>query len=73
MQECKRDPVDLPEPLHKVEEIARSWQTSIEHVLAEIHGGELKAVNIGKGQKRPRWRIPASEAAKYLLRKTYRG
>jgi hypothetical protein len=31
--------------------------TSPDHVLDLIHSGRLKAVNVGRGTKRPRWRI----------------
>jgi len=42
---------------------AAALTTSPDHVLDLIHSGRLKAVNIGRGTKRPRWRI-APEALK---------
>ena len=39
--------------------------TSPDHVLNLIRAGKIKAVNVGRGLKRPRWRI-APEALKQL-------
>lgn len=41
-------------------QLARRWGTSEESILGMIRRGELPAIRIGAGQKRPRWRIATS-------------
>lgn len=56
------------DPCYTVAQVAEGLQTTEEKVLDLIHRGALIASNIGKGDRRPRWRIPESEYARYLLR-----
>ena len=59
------------EPHLKTVEFAGIMKVDQEVILRAIANGELVAVNVAAaGSVRPRWRIPESEAAKYLLRRT---
>jgi excisionase family DNA binding protein len=47
---------------HSVRDLSERYGVTEHTVLAWIHSGELRAVNVGRrpGAKKPRWRIPAT-------------
>jgi excisionase family DNA binding protein len=50
--------------------VAERLATSTDHVLGLIHSGRLRAVNIGMGKVRPRWRVPAEALDEFKLSRT---
>lgn len=49
--------------------IARRYAVNVGKVLAWIASGELAAVNVGDGAKRPRWRITPEALADFERRR----
>jgi excisionase family DNA binding protein len=45
----------------KPTEIAKRLGCAVEMVLHAIHSGRLPAMNVGRGDKRPTWRIHAAD------------
>ena len=56
---------------YSVQEAAKSLSCDDETILAQIHSGELPAVNIAKrlDAKRPTWRIAECELGRWLLKR----
>ena len=56
---------------YSVQEAAKVLSCDDETILAQIHSGELPAVNIAKKKdaKRPTWRIAESELGRWVLRR----
>src|SRR5208282_6385077 len=44
-------------------ELARALRVDVHTVLAWIRDGQLRAVNVGAGKRRPRWRIDPADVA----------
>ena len=61
----------LEERALTVQETAEFLQSSEDGVLEMIHGGELPASNIGKGDQRPRWRVMASDLCQLLIQRRF--
>jgi excisionase family DNA binding protein len=55
---------------HTVNSLAKLLQVSDEQILAHIRGGRLKAVNVGGGNVRPRWRISEAQLYAFLESRT---
>jgi excisionase family DNA binding protein len=54
-------------PLLTVADVATHARVKADTVLAWIHAGDLRAVNVASpGCKRPRWRIEPAELDKFL-------
>jgi excisionase family DNA binding protein len=55
-----------------IQEASKMLGCDDETLLAQIHSGELSAVNIAKkvDAKRPTWRIAESELGRWLLRRS---
>jgi len=51
-------------------ELARIYRVDIHTVLAWIRNGQLRAVNVGSGTKRPRWRIDPADVAVFEAART---
>ena len=56
----------IPAALLTVADVAKRLVVHDEVVLAHIRGGRLRAINVGLGSQRPRWRI-AEEALEEFL------
>ena len=56
---------------YSIQEAAKVLACDDETILAQIHSGELPAVNIAKrlDAKRPTWRIAESELGRWLLKR----
>ena len=56
---------------YTVQEAAKVLSCDDETILAQIHSGELPAVNIAKRfqAKRPTWRIAEGELGRWLLKR----
>ncbi len=56
---------------YSVQDAAKALSCDDETILAQIHSGELPAVNIAKNPnaKRPTWRIAESELGRWLLKR----
>ena len=57
---------------YTVQEASQLLACDDETILAQIHSGQLSAVNIAKkvNAKRPTWRISEAELGKWLLRRS---
>ncbi len=51
-------------------ELAKVLRVDVHAVLRWIANGELRAVNVGSGRKRPRWRIAAEDVAAFEAART---
>jgi excisionase family DNA binding protein len=51
-------------------EIGAQLKISEEAVRDHIHAGRLRAVNVGNGSRRPRWRITAEALDEFLAAQT---
>ena len=49
-----------------VKAVAARLETTDDHVLSLIRSGRLRAVNIGRGVKKPRWRIPPDALHEFM-------
>ena len=56
----------LQERMYTVSQASEFLQVTEETVLTLIHKGRLNASNIGKGMRRPRWRILGSDLGLFL-------
>ena len=56
----------LQERMYTVSQASEFLQVTEETVLTLIHKGRLNASNIGKGVRRPRWRILSSDLGLFL-------
>ncbi|NLS94148.1 MAG: helix-turn-helix domain-containing protein [Planctomycetaceae bacterium] len=55
----------------KPPQIAKRLQKDVHYVLEKIRSGELVAINLGKGEKRPRYVVAESDFQRFLdARKT---
>lgn len=56
---------------YSIQEACKVLACDDETILAQIHSGELPAVNIAKRMdaKRPTWRIAESELGRWLLKR----
>lgn len=57
---------------YSVQQVADRYGVSLHTVLAWIHRGELRAVNVSRkpGAKRPSWRITAGALGQFELART---
>ena len=55
---------------HTTSSVATLLHTSEEQILAHIKAGRLKAVNVGLGSQRPRWRISDDQLTEFLESRT---
>jgi excisionase family DNA binding protein len=57
---------------YSIQQASEMLECDDETILAQIHSGELSAVNIAKkvDAKRPTWRIAESELGRWLLRRS---
>ena len=53
-----------------VADVARRLVVSDEQVLAHIRSGRLRAINVGLGRQRPRWRIAPEALEEFLSART---
>jgi excisionase family DNA binding protein len=51
-------------------ELARAYRVDVHTVLDWIRNGQLRAVNVGSGRKRPRWRIDPADVAVFEAART---
>ena len=51
-------------------ELAKALRVDVHSVLAWIKTGQLRAVNVGSGRKRPRWRIDPADVAVFEAART---
>lgn len=58
--------------IYTVPEVAARYQIDPDSVRDLIHGGELQAFNVGKGKKRPSYRITAEALAAFESRRAIR-
>lgn len=56
----------LQERTYTVAEASEFLQVTEETILSHIHKGRLHASNIGRGLRRPRWRILSSDLGLFL-------
>lgn len=54
-----------PEEIYSIEEVSNILHVSKPTVYNLIKTGKLKAMNVGVGKIRNRWRVTASEIVKY--------
>jgi hypothetical protein len=50
-------------------EIARQYRCDVHRVIGWIKRGELQAINVGDGARRPRWRISPQAVADFEVRR----
>lgn len=55
-----------------VKQVADRLGKSTDNVLGYIHTGSLKAVNVGKGMQRGRYRVSEDDLQEFLQRRTTR-
>lgn len=48
-----------------ITELMERWKCTRDTVLAKIHSGRLRAINVSNTNNRPRWRIPAEAVETY--------
>lgn len=51
-------------------EISKRFGVATEKVLYWIRSGKLRAVNLGNGSIRPRWRIDPDDLARFLEKRS---
>jgi excisionase family DNA binding protein len=56
--------------MHTVSSLAGLLRISEEQVLAHIRAGRLRAVNVGGGTVKPRWRISEDQLNEFLASRT---
>lgn len=61
----------IDQKYYTIQEAAKVLSCDDETILAQIHSGELPAVNIAKRleAKRPTWRIAEGELGRWLLKR----
>jgi hypothetical protein len=61
---------DMPDTTYAPPAVARRYAVNVRRVHAWIATGELAAVNVGDGAKRPRWRVTAEAIADFERRRS---
>jgi hypothetical protein len=56
-----------PIPHWTVTQLMERWQCTRDSVLAKIHNGQLRAINVGKSEIKPRYRVPDESLQDYEL------
>lgn len=60
----------MADTLLTVAAVAKRLSLGSDAVLSLIHAGRLKAVNVGLGEHRPRWRISPEAIDEFLYTRT---
>jgi excisionase family DNA binding protein len=55
---------------HPLKVVAARLSTTLDHVLGLVHSHKLKATNIGRGAKRPRWRVSEEDLKAFIAART---
>lgn len=56
--------------MHTVASLAKFLRISDEQVLSHIRAGRIRAVNVGGGVQRPRWRVSEDALQEFLAART---
>jgi helix-turn-helix protein len=59
--------------MYKPQEVAKRWRVAVDKVLALIHSGQIRAINLAENPHgRPRWRITQQELERFELSRSTR-